>query len=54
MFLLQSSLIGECMKQGDINDQTEWKIQEEIDYEEQVIRSQIRRLPRSSKPANLI
>lgn len=51
---IQRQTMRDMMKQGDINDQTEWKIQEEIDYEEQVIRSQIRRLPRSSKPANLI
>ncbi|KDE20759.1 sodium:proton antiporter [Acetobacter aceti 1023] len=30
----------------EINDQTEWKLQQELDYEEQVIRSQSQRLPR--------
>lgn len=30
----------------EINDQTEWKLQQELDYEEQVIRYQSLRLPR--------
>ncbi|KAA8392177.1 Na+/H+ antiporter, partial [Acetobacter sp. DmW_125124] len=32
----------------EINDQTEWKLQQELDYEEQVIRSQSQRLPREA------
>lgn len=33
---------------SEINDQTEWKLQQELDYEEQVIRSQSQRLPREA------
>ncbi|MBR2124954.1 MAG: Na+/H+ antiporter [Acetobacter sp.] len=48
---VQRQNMRDMMTKGEINDQTEWKLQEEIDYEEQVIRSQIRHLPRESKSA---
>jgi CPA1 family monovalent cation:H+ antiporter len=36
----------ELVAQQDINDQTEWKLQQELDYEEEVIHALAQRLPR--------
>lgn len=36
----------ELVAQQEINDQTEWKLQQELDYEEEVIQALAHRLPR--------
>jgi CPA1 family monovalent cation:H+ antiporter len=36
----------ELVAQQDINDQTEWKLQQELDYEEEVIHALAQRLPK--------
>lgn len=36
----------ELVAQQDINDQTEWKLQQELDYEEEVIHALAQRVPR--------
>ncbi len=36
----------ELVAQQEINDQTEWKLQQELDYEEEVIHALVQRLPR--------
>lgn len=48
---VQRQIMREMMTRREINDQTEWKLQEELDYEEQVIRSQSQRLPRDGEAA---
>jgi len=42
---LQRQTLHALVDARDINDQTEWEIQRELDYEEQVIRSRVQRLP---------
>ena len=42
---LQRQTLHALVDARDINDQTEWDIQRELDYEEQVIRSRVQRLP---------
>ncbi|CAI9119952.1 Na+/H+ antiporter [Brytella acorum] len=42
---LQRQTLHDLAEARDINDQTEWEIQRELDYEEQVIRGRVQRLP---------
>lgn len=43
---MERQVMHQMVTRREINDQTEWKLQQELDYEEQVIRYQSLRLPR--------
>jgi CPA1 family monovalent cation:H+ antiporter len=43
---MERQVMHQMVNRREINDQTEWKLQQELDYEEQVIRYQSLRLPR--------
>ncbi|AOX15849.1 Na+/H+ antiporter [Kozakia baliensis] len=41
----QRQTLHDLYMQRDINDRTEWELQQELDYEEQVLRGRVQRLP---------
>lgn len=46
---MERQVMHQMVTRREINDQTEWKLQQELDYEEQVIRYQSLRLPREDQ-----
>lgn len=42
----QRQALHDIFAQRDINDQTEWELQQELDYEEQLLRGRVQRLPK--------